>query len=260
MNNLTAHSSRRRLRRCLRRRSRSWRTTSSARARPTRQPPRTRSASGGGVTAVTNLDWALGLLELLALLCFPIFVIVLAWILQRADGGRTWLPWAVLSFGLVSAAVKIASGTAIFALAWRADNGISDGLAAALVDMNGAAFMLTWALDAVMLAAAGGRHPRHALLCRGGSAGSLSSLPRCCSRTWWFADLRPAALPARVDLDRRCQHHDRRSRRARAGRRTGGRGRPRSLTRQAAAVPNRLAARARAPSPPRPHDHGAAPP
>lgn len=44
----------------------------------------------------------------------------------------------------------------MFALAWRADNGISDGLAAAMVDMNGAAFVLTWALDAIMLAAAGG--------------------------------------------------------------------------------------------------------
>jgi hypothetical protein len=103
----------------------------------------------------TSRDWALGMLELGALLCFPVFVIVLAWILQRADGGRTWMPWTVLGLGLMSATVKIASGAPIFALVWRADNGISDGLAAALVDMNGAAFVLTWALDAVMLAAAG---------------------------------------------------------------------------------------------------------
>jgi hypothetical protein len=101
-------------------------------------------------------DWALGMVELGALLCFPVFVIVLAWILQRADGGRTWLPWAVLGLGLMSATVKIASAAPVFALVWRADNGISDGLAAALVDMNSAAFVLTWALDAVMLAAAGG--------------------------------------------------------------------------------------------------------
>ena len=31
----------------------------------------------------TSRDWALGMLELGALLCFPVFVIVLAWILQR---------------------------------------------------------------------------------------------------------------------------------------------------------------------------------
>jgi hypothetical protein len=100
-------------------------------------------------------DWALAMLELGALLCFPVFVIVLAWILHRADAGRTWLPLAVLGLGLMSATVKVASGAPMFALVWRADNGISDGLAAALVDMNSAAFVLTWALDAVMLAAAG---------------------------------------------------------------------------------------------------------
>lgn len=105
---------------------------------------------------VTNADWALGFLELVALLCFPIFVVVLAWVLQRADGGRTWLPWAVLAMGLLSAVVKLASGAPMFALLWRADDGISDGLAAAMVDMNGASFIITWALDAVMLAAAGG--------------------------------------------------------------------------------------------------------
>lgn len=105
---------------------------------------------------VTNSDWALGFVELFALLCFPIFVVVLAWVLQRADRGRTWLPWAVLAMGLLSAVVKVASGAPMFALLWRADDGISDGLAAAMVDMNGAAFVLTWALDAVMLAAAGG--------------------------------------------------------------------------------------------------------
>jgi hypothetical protein len=105
---------------------------------------------------VTNTDWALGFVELLALLCFPIFIVVLAWVLQRADRGRTWLPWAVLAMGLLSAVVKVASGAPMFALLWRADDGISDGLAAAMVDMNGAAFILTWALDAVMLAAAGG--------------------------------------------------------------------------------------------------------
>lgn len=105
---------------------------------------------------VTNADWALGFVELFALLCFPIFIVVLAWVLQRADRGRTWLPWAVLAMGLLSAVVKVASGAPMFALLWRADDGISDGLAAAMVDMNGAAFVLTWALDAVMLAAAGG--------------------------------------------------------------------------------------------------------
>lgn len=102
----------------------------------------------------TSTDWALGLLELGALLCFPIFVCVLAWWLRKSDD--SWLPGIVLGFGWFSAVIKIGSAAPIFALAWRAGNGISDGLAAALVDMNGAAFVLTWALDAIMLAAAGG--------------------------------------------------------------------------------------------------------
>jgi hypothetical protein len=102
----------------------------------------------------TTSDWARGMLDLLALLLFPIFVVVLAWTLQRADRG--WLPWAVLSTGLMSAVIKLGSAAPVFALAWRSDEGISDGLAAALVDMNSAAFVLTWALDAIMLAAAGG--------------------------------------------------------------------------------------------------------
>jgi len=95
------------------------------------------------------------MMELAELLCFPVFVIVLSWLLHRADEGGTWLPWVVLGFGLMSAVVKIASAAPMFALVWRADDGISDGLAAAMVDMNAAAFVLTWALDALMFAAAG---------------------------------------------------------------------------------------------------------
>jgi hypothetical protein len=102
----------------------------------------------------TTADWALGMLELVALLSFAVFVVVLAWWLAQSDDG--WLPWIVLAFGLLSAVIKLGSAAPIFALAWRADTGISDGLAAALVDTNAAAFVLTWALDAVMLAAAGG--------------------------------------------------------------------------------------------------------
>lgn len=79
---------------------------------------------------------------------------MLAWWLHRSE--ETRLPWIVLCFGLLSAVAKLASAAPIFALAWRSDTGVSDGLAAALVDMNSAAFVLTWALEAFMLAAAGG--------------------------------------------------------------------------------------------------------
>ena len=120
-------------------------------------------------------DWALGFLDLVALLAFPVFVVVLAWWLQRSDDG--WLPWIVLGFGLLSAVIKLASAAPIFALAWRADTGVSDGLAAALVDMNSAAFVLTWALDAVMLAAAGGTILRRRCLPRWLGWFGLASAP-----------------------------------------------------------------------------------
>jgi hypothetical protein len=100
-------------------------------------------------------DWAAVFLEMSALLCFPVYVVVLAWVMRRAEREQTWLPWLVLVMGTISATVKLASAAPMFALAWRADDGISDGLAAALVDMNSGAFVLTWALDGLMLAAAG---------------------------------------------------------------------------------------------------------
>lgn len=102
------------------------------------------------VTLGMGVTW---MVELVGLLAFPVFVATLAWSLQRAERAGTWLPAAVLSFGLISSAIKLGSGAPMLALALRADT-IPDDLAAALVDMNGMAFVLTWAVDAGMLAAA----------------------------------------------------------------------------------------------------------
>jgi hypothetical protein len=103
----------------------------------------------------TTRDWVGIGFELAALVCFPVFICTLAWVLARAEDARgTWLPSAVFGMGLLSATIKLASAAPIFALAWRARD-MSDGLAAAMVDMNSAAFLLTWALDAVLLLAAG---------------------------------------------------------------------------------------------------------
>ena len=75
----------------------------------------------------------------------------------------------------------------MFALAWRAGSGggVSDELATALVDMNSAAFVLTWALDAVLLAAAA-----RVIL-------TTSCLPRW---TGWFAAVTAPLLIATVPL------------------------------------------------------------
>lgn len=103
----------------------------------------------------TARDWAGVYVELLGLLAFVVFVCWLGWFLRRADGDRTWLPGAAVGAGLIAAAVKIGSAPAMVAVMWRADDGLSDELAAALVDLNDAAFVLAWAMNGVMLAAAG---------------------------------------------------------------------------------------------------------
>ena len=53
----------------------------------------------------------------------------------------------------MSVGVKIASFPAVFAACYRAQEGLNSQLVAALLDMNGVSFVLTWAIDAVWLAA-----------------------------------------------------------------------------------------------------------
>jgi hypothetical protein len=95
-----------------------------------------------------------GTIELLAILLLIVFSASL-WSVLR-DGEGEGGPFAATAFGagLVSAAIKLASIPAVFAAVWRHDQGIDPQLAAALIDMNNVSFVLTWAIDAVMLAAA----------------------------------------------------------------------------------------------------------
>lgn len=70
------------------------------------------------MTPGTGITW---MVELVGLLAFPVFVATLAWSLHRAERTSTWLPTAVLSFGLLSSAIKLGSGAPMLALALRAD-------------------------------------------------------------------------------------------------------------------------------------------
>jgi energy-converting hydrogenase Eha subunit E len=99
--------------------------------------------------------WAGVYLEILALVAFIAFVAYLKNVLRRADS-EGWLPTAVLTCGLAGGIIKLSSVSLGAAALWRADDGISDGVAAGLIDANAAAFVLTWAVDAVMIAAAAG--------------------------------------------------------------------------------------------------------
>lgn len=93
-------------------------------------------------------------LELLAILAMIVFAATLASVLRRGEGEHAVLSQTAFGAGLISAAIKLASFPAAFAAFWRAKQGFSPELASALLDMNNAAFVLTWAVDAVMLGAA----------------------------------------------------------------------------------------------------------
>jgi hypothetical protein len=104
----------------------------------------------------TTQVWIGAYLDVLGLLAFIGFVAYLASVLRRADRDGGFLPTVVLGGGLVAATIKLASLAPGFAVLYRARDGLSPQLAAALFDMNNAAFALDWALTAVMLAGTAG--------------------------------------------------------------------------------------------------------
>ena len=101
----------------------------------------------------TALSWAALYIELLGILAFVFFLGSLWSVLRRAEGEHG--PFSAIAFGagLVSVGVKIASFPAAIAVLYRAREGMDSQLAAALLDLNGVSFVLTWAIDAVFLAA-----------------------------------------------------------------------------------------------------------
>jgi hypothetical protein len=95
-----------------------------------------------------------GFVELLAVLALIVFAATLASVLRRGEGDHAILSNTALGAGLLSAGIKLVSVPAAFAAVWRTKQGMSLELASALVDMNNVAFVMTWAVDAVMLGAA----------------------------------------------------------------------------------------------------------
>ena len=102
----------------------------------------------------TTAAYAGGLLELVGILTMIVFAATLWSVLRRAEGGDGVVSATAFGAGLVSVALKLASAPALFAAVWRSDQRVDPQLATALVDMNNVAFVLTWTVDAVMLAAA----------------------------------------------------------------------------------------------------------
>jgi hypothetical protein len=114
----------------------------------------------------SGAGWIAPFLELLALLCFVVFAAALYDTLRRAERERTWLPAAALGAALVSAAIKVSSAPAMLAAFELAPRGIDPQLAAALVNIDNYAFLLTWAIDALMIGAVAAVALRTAVLPR----------------------------------------------------------------------------------------------
>jgi hypothetical protein len=107
-----------------------------------------------GTLGARGVNWTGAYLEILALLSLVVFIGVLSAALRRQEGMESWLSNVTLGAGLVSVTVKLASLPAAFALAYRAHEGFDPQLAAVLSDMNTFAFVLTWPLTALLVAAA----------------------------------------------------------------------------------------------------------
>ena len=99
----------------------------------------------------TVQEWAGGYIEVLALLFFVCFLASLWSFLHRAEGANGVLATTTLGAGLVAVAVKFAGFPAAATLSFRASEGVDSQLAAALMDMNNFSFVLTGALNAVVL-------------------------------------------------------------------------------------------------------------
>ena len=108
----------------------------------------------GGTLGPRGVNWVGVYMGILGLLSFVVFAAVLAAAIRRSEGAQPWLSNVTLGAGLLTAAVKLTSFPAAFALAYRAHEGFEPQLAAALTDMNDFSFVLTWPLMALMIGAA----------------------------------------------------------------------------------------------------------
>jgi hypothetical protein len=102
--------------------------------------------------AHTGTAFAIGVaLELCGLFAFLVFVAYVAGALRRLEGEEGWLSTVALGGGLLTLAVKVSSASALLAAVWRLDE-LDATTARTLVDVNGAAFLVSWATTAVFVA------------------------------------------------------------------------------------------------------------
>lgn len=110
--------------------------------------------------------WRAGItIELLAFLALVVFAAALATRIRAVEPADSYAGTLVLAGGLLLVAVKLASGSAIYAADLRSGD-IDGELARMLHDLNGAAFVLSFVPLALLLAAASAGALAHAALPR----------------------------------------------------------------------------------------------
>jgi hypothetical protein len=103
---------------------------------------------------LSTWNWTVFYLEVLVICSYLVFYPALWAVLKQAGGEWDWLATAALGAGLVSTAVKLASGP-IAIVAYDRNEGLSPDVQTALIESNGWSFVLTFAIDGVFLLCAG---------------------------------------------------------------------------------------------------------
>jgi hypothetical protein len=103
---------------------------------------------------LTAGQYAMGLLELLGLFCFLVFVVYLSTLLRRQEGDSGYLSTVVLAAGITSVAIKIASLPGVVVVHIWAKDGVDPRVIGMILDMNSVAFDLSVATLALMVTAA----------------------------------------------------------------------------------------------------------
>lgn len=102
---------------------------------------------------VTAGDFIGGLLELLALLLFLVFVTYLSIVLREAESDLGFLSTTVLGAGILSVAIKITSFAPALVATVSAKDGVDPRVIGMLFDLNSVAFILALAATGLMVAA-----------------------------------------------------------------------------------------------------------
>jgi hypothetical protein len=104
-------------------------------------------------STITSGRYITAFAELLALLCFLVFVAYLSSVLRSPEGELGFLSTTVLSAGILSVALKIASFPGLVVAYLWAKDGIDPKVIGMLWDMADASMVLTLAADGLLVAA-----------------------------------------------------------------------------------------------------------